>query len=133
MLKEFKEFIARGDVVDMAVGLVVGLAFKAIIDSFVADILNPIIGLIAGGIDLSGLKIVLRAAEGDADELAISYGNLIQVIISFVLIAFFLFLLVKAVNKMRKPEAAAEEEIDEEPAADLILLTEIRDLLKNRD
>ncbi|NLK02212.1 MAG: large-conductance mechanosensitive channel protein MscL [Clostridiaceae bacterium] len=133
MLKEFKEFIANGDVVDMAVGLVVGLAFKAIIDSFVADILNPIIGLIVGGIDLSGLKIVLRAAQGDVEELAISYGNLIQVIISFILIAFFLFLLVKAVNKIRKRETAAEEEIEEEPAADLVLLTEIRDLLKNRD
>ncbi len=133
MLKEFKEFIARGDVVDMAVGLVVGLAFKAIIDSFVADIINPIIGLIVGGIDLTGLKIVLRAAEGDVDELAISYGNLIQVIISFILIAFFLFLLVKAVNKIRKHAAAAEKEIEEEPAADLILLTEIRDLLKKRD
>lgn len=133
MLKEFKEFIANGDVVDMAVGLVVGLAFKAIIDSFVADILNPIIGLIVGGIDLSGLKIVLRAAQGDVEELAISYGNLIQVIISFILIAFFLFLLVKAVNKIRKRETAAEEEIEAEPAADLVLLTEIRDLLKNRD
>lgn len=133
MLKEFKEFIANGDVVDMAIGLVVGLAFKAIIDSFVADILNPIIGLIVGGIDLSGLKIVLRAAQGDVEELAISYGNLIQVIISFILIAFFLFLLVKAVNKIRKRETAAEEEIEEEPAADLVLLTEIRDLLKNRD
>lgn len=133
MLKEFKEFIANGDVVDMAIGLVVGLAFKAIIDSFVADILNPIIGLIVGGIDLSGLKIVLRAAQGDVEELAISYGNLIQVIISFILIAFFLFLLVKAVNKIRKRETAAEEEIEAEPAADLVLLTEIRDLLKNRD
>ncbi|MDI9460714.1 MAG: large-conductance mechanosensitive channel protein MscL [Saccharofermentanales bacterium] len=133
MLKEFKEFIARGDVVDMAVGLVVGLAFKAIIDSFVADILNPIIGLIVGGIDLSRLKIVLRAAEGDVDELAISYGNLIQVIISFILIAFFLFLLVKAVNKIRTHKTAAEEEIEEELAPDLILLTEIRDLLKNRE
>ncbi|MGI6091325.1 MAG: large-conductance mechanosensitive channel protein MscL [Saccharofermentanales bacterium] len=133
MLKEFKEFIANGDVVDMAVGLVIGLAFKAIIDSFVADILNPIIGLIVGGIDLSRLKIVLRAAQGDVEELAISYGNLIQVIISFILIAFFLFLLVKAVNKIRKRETAAEEETEEEPAADLVLLTEIRDLLKNRD
>ncbi len=135
MIKEFKEFIANGNVVDMAIGLVMGLAFKAIIDSFVADILTPVIGLILGGLDLSNMKIVLRAAQGEAGELAITYGNLIQVIISFLLVAFFLFLLVKAVNKMRaaSKKEEAEEEAAEEPDPDIVLLTEIRDLLKDKE
>lgn len=134
MIKEFKEFIARGSVVDMSIGLVMGLAFKAIIDSFVEDILTPLIGLIIGGLNLSGMKIVLRAAEEGADELAITYGNLLQVIVSFILIAFFLFLLVKAVNKMRALSAKEEiEEEAEETAPDVALLTEIRDLLKDKE
>ena len=134
MIKEFKEFIARGSVVDMSIGLVMGLAFKAIIDSFVEDILTPLIGLIIGGLNLSGMKIVLRAAGEGTDELAITYGNLLQVIISFILIAFFLFLLVKAVNKMRALSAKEEIEVEaEETAPDVALLTEIRDLLKVMD
>ncbi len=134
MIKEFKEFIARGSVVDMSIGLVMGLAFKAIIDSFVEDILTPLIGLIIGGLNLSGMKIVLRAAGEGTDELAITYGNLLQVIISFILIAFFLFLLVKAVNKMRALSAKEEiEEEAEETAPDVALLTEIRDLLKDKE
>lgn len=132
MIKEFKEFVAKGNVVDMSVGLVMGLAFKAIVDSFVADVLTPLIGLILGGLDFSNMKFVLRAAEGDEGELAITYGNLIQVIISFILVAFFLFLLVKAVNKMRARSAQGEAEKVEEPAADVVLLTEIRDLLKDK-
>ncbi|HHU07546.1 MAG TPA: large-conductance mechanosensitive channel protein MscL [Clostridiaceae bacterium] len=133
MIKEFKEFVAKGNVVDMSVGLVMGLAFKAIVDSFVADVLTPLIGLILGGLDFSNMKFVLRAAEGDAGELAITYGNLIQVIISFILVAFFLFLLVKAVKKMRARSAPGEAEEAEEPAADVVLLTEIRDLLKEKE
>mgnify|MGYP000959718526 CR=1 FL=1 len=136
MIKEFKEFIANGNVVDMAIGLVMGLAFKAIIDSVVNNIIMPIvIGLILGGLDLSNMKIVLRAAQGEAGELAITYGNLIQVIISFLLVAFFLFLLVKAVNKMRaaSKKEEAEEEAAEEPDPDIVLLTEIRDLLKDKE
>ena len=134
MIKEFKEFISRGSVIDMSIGLVMGLAFKAIIDSFVEDILTPLIGLIIGGLNLSGMKIVLRAAEEGADELTITYGNLLQVIVSFILIAFFLFLLVKAVNKMRAKSAKEEiEEEAEETAPDVALLTEIRDLLKDKE
>ena len=118
----------------MSIGLVMGLAFKAIIDSFVEDILTPLIGLIIGGLNLSGMKIVLRAAGEGTDELAITYGNLLQVIISFILIAFFLFLLVKAVNKMRAKSAKEEiEEEAEETAPDVALLTEIRDLLKDKE
>lgn len=128
MIKEFKEFIAGGNVVDMTVGLVMGLAFKSIIDSVVEDILSPFIGLILGGLDFSSMKIILRAGEGDA-ELAIGYGNLIQVIISFLLVAFFLFLLVKTVNKIR---ADKDEDEVEEIAADTQLLTEIRDLLQDK-
>ena len=134
MIKEFKEFISRGSVIDMSIGLVMGLAFKAIIDSFVEDILTPLIGLIIGGLNLSGMKIVLRAAGEGTDELAITYCNLLHVIISFILIALFLFLLVKAVNKMRALSAKEEiEEEAEETAPDVALLTEIRDLLKDKE
>ena len=88
---EFKKFITRGNVLDMAVGVVVGSAFTAIVNSLVKDILNPIIGLITGGIDFSNLKIVLKPASGEVAELAIRYGLFINAIIQFVLIAFVLF------------------------------------------
>ncbi|HHV42610.1 MAG TPA: large conductance mechanosensitive channel protein MscL [Clostridiaceae bacterium] len=130
MIKEFKEFMYGGNVIDAAVGFVMGLAFKAVIDSFVADILTPLIGMVLGGLDLSSMKIVLRAASEGRGEVAITYGNLIQVIISFVLIAFVLFLFVKAVNAARARKAQEEgEEVD----PDIELLTEIRDLLKDEE
>ena len=111
---EFKEFISRGNVVDMAVGIIIGGLFTAIVNSFVKDILNPILGLLVGGTDFGDLKIILRAAdvENEIEELAIRYGNLVQNIIQFVLTAFVLFLIVRGINKMRaKAEAkkTAEE------------------------
>lgn len=101
MIKEFKEFIAKGNVFDLAVGVIIGGAFGKIVTSLVEDILMPIIGLILGGIDFSGLSITV----GDAN---IKYGNFIQVIINFLIIAFCIFLMVKAMNKFKKP---VEEEI----------------------
>ena len=131
---EFKKFITRGNVLDMAVGVVVGSAFTAIVNSLVKDILNPIIGLITGGIDFSNLKIVLKPASGEVSELAIRYGLFINAIIQFVLIAFVLFLIVKSFNKLNerrvKEEAAKKAAVPPAKSADIVLLEEIRDLLK---
>ena len=131
---EFKKFITRGNVLDMAVGVVVGSAFTAIVNSLVKDILNPIIGLITGGIDFSNLKIVLKPASGAVAELAIRYGLFINAIIQFVLIAFVLFLIVKSFNKLNerrvKEEAAKKAAVPPAKSADIVLLEEIRDLLK---
>lgn len=131
---EFKKFITRGNVLDMAVGVVVGSAFTAIVNSLVKDIINPIIGLITGGIDFSDLKIVLKPASGEVAELAIRYGVFINAIIQFVLIAFVLFLIVKSFNKLNerkvKEEAAKKAAVPPAKSADIVLLEEIRDLLK---
>ena len=131
---EFKKVITRGNVLDMAVGVVVGSAFTAIVNSLVKDILNPIIGLITGGIDFSNLKIVLKPASGEVAELAIRYGLFINAIIQFVLIAFVLFLIVKSFNKLNekkvKEEAAKKAAVPPAKSADIVLLEEIRDLLK---
>ena len=104
---EFKEFISRGNVVDMAVGIIIGGLFTAIVNSFVKDILNPILGLLVGGTDFGDLKIILREATLTTEELAIRYGNLIQNIIQFLLTALVLFLIVRGINRMK---AKAEEE-----------------------
>ena len=134
---EFKKFITRGNVLDMAVGVVVGSAFTAIVNSLVKDILNPVIGLITGGIDFSELKIILKPASGDVAELAIRYGVFINAIIQFILISFVLFLIVKSFNKLNerrlKEEAAKKASAAAVPpkkSEDIILLEEIRDLLK---
>ena len=123
MLNEFKDFIAKGNVMDMAVGIILGGAFTAIVGSLVDDIITPIIGLFMGGVDFSGLS----AGVGDA---LITYGNFIMAVINFLIIAWVVFLMVKGVNKMKE----AEEEAAEEPAGPTSeeLLAEIRDALKAR-
>ncbi len=134
---EFRKFISRGSVVDMAVGIAAGAAFTAIINSFVNDIINPIIGLLVGGIDFSSLQIVLKPATETTEAVAIRYGLFINSIISFILIAFALFLMVKAFNKLK--ESVKKKEVEQAaaapaaPPADVQLLTEIRDLLKERN
>ena len=130
---EFKEFVSRGNVVDMAVGVVVGTAFTAIVNSLVKDIIMPFIGWLIGGMDFSAYKLVLKAAEGDTPENAILYGSFINQVINFFILAFVVFTVVKVLNslKRKKPEVievAAEEE--PKPSEDIVLLTEIRDLLK---
>lgn len=136
MVGEFKKFMLRGNVIDLAVGLVMGSAFGAIVTSLVNDIIMPIIGYATAGISFVDLKIILAAAvmEGTEvvkPEVAIGYGKLIQVIINFILIGFSIFFIVKGINKMR-----ARMEKPPEPAAppakpdDVVLLEEIRDLLK---
>lgn len=136
MLKEFKEFIAHGSVMDAAIGFVVGLSFKAIVDSMVNDILMPVIGFITAGIDFTNLKIVLKqAVEGVSEEVAITYGQLIQTILTFLIVAFFLFLVMKAVNQMRRKKLEEEPEDGEaEPVeTELELLKDIRQLLSDKE
>lgn len=127
LIAEFKEFISRGNVLDMAVGIIIGAAFTAIVTSFVNDIIMPIVGVIIGGIDFSSLKVAVGTAS-------INYGVFIQAIINFLLIALTVFLLIKAISKAqrKKPEEPAEEE-PAVPTPEVELLTEIRDLLSNRD
>ena len=110
MLSEFKLFIAQGNVLDLAVGVIIGAAFGKITTSLVEDILNPIIGLALGGIDLSQLKIVLREAVGTVPEVAIRYGNFLNTLIQFLIIAWVIFLIVKGANHMRVSRSLAPKE-----------------------
>ncbi|MEO0913480.1 MAG: large-conductance mechanosensitive channel protein MscL [Pseudomonadota bacterium] len=128
MIQEFKDFIAKGNVMDMAVGIIMGAAFTAIVTSMVDDLVNPIISLFVGGIDFSGLKLAL--GDGD-DAAAFNYGNFINAVIKFLIIAWVVFLLVKGVNRMREMAEGEKEEAPEEPAgpSQEELLAEIRDLL----
>jgi large conductance mechanosensitive channel len=105
MLQEFKIFIAKGNVLDLAVGVVIGAAFGKITTSLVEDIINPVLGLLIGGVDFTELKIVLKEAVGETPEVAIKYGNFIQVLIQFVIIAWVIFLIVKLANRLRLTEA----------------------------
>ena len=137
MIQEFKDFAIKGNVVDMGVGIVIGAAFTSIVTSFVEDIINPIIGLFTGGIDFSNLFVnlsgqdVSSAAKAKEDGLAvITYGNFINACIAFFIVAFVLFMIIKAVNKLKKEaEEAPAEEAPAEPSSEEKLLTEIRDLL----
>lgn len=133
-VKEFKKFAMRGNVLDMAVGIVIGGAFGKIVSSFVADLMTPLLGLLVGGVNFSDLKIVLKQAvmQGEeviSPEVAFSYGNFIQVIFDFLIIALAIFILLKAVNKFKKKKEEASE-VPAAPPVDVQLLTEIRDLLK---
>ncbi len=131
MLKEFRDFIARGNVVDLAVGVIIGGAFGAIVKSLVDQIIMPPIGLLTGGVDFAALKWVLKPAAGKAAEVAVGYGLFINTVIQFIIIALAIFLMVKAINSLRREEAKAPEEPDA-PTTTEALLVEIRDLLKTR-
>ena len=109
MLKEFKTFIAQGNVLDLAVGVVIGAAFGIITTSLVEDILNPILGLILGGVDFTQLKVVLKEAVGETPEVAIRYGNFIQTLIQFLIIAWVIFLIVKMANRLKLSESMKKE------------------------
>ncbi|MGH9768626.1 MAG: large-conductance mechanosensitive channel protein MscL [Blastocatellia bacterium] len=132
MWREFKEFINRGSVMDLAVGVIIGAAFGKIVSSVVDDLISPVLGKILGGIDLSGMKLPLGTKlEGDKIvEVAIKYGSFTQSLINFLIIAFVIFLLVKAYNQLRK--ATLKEEPSPLPTPTESLLAEIRDLLKVR-
>lgn len=128
MLKEFKEFAFKGNVIDLAVGVIIGGAFGKIVTSLVNDLIMPIIGVILGGINFENLKLVIRPASNGMEEAAIKYGAFIQSVVDFLIIAVCIFLFVKLANTLtRKKE---EEKKPEKPSADVVLLTEIRDLLK---
>ncbi|MCE7067715.1 large-conductance mechanosensitive channel protein MscL [Dyadobacter sp. CY326] len=110
MLQEFKTFIAKGNVLDLAVGVVIGASFAKITTSLVEDIINPILGLLIGGVDFTQLKIVLKEAVGKTPEVAIKYGNFIQVLIQFLIIAWVIFMVVKLANRLRISESLAAKE-----------------------
>ena len=125
MIKEFKKFIARGNVMDLAVGVIMGGAFGKIVTSIVSDILMPLIGVIIGGIDFTGLSFKIGEAE-------IKYGNFIQNVIDFLIVAFCIFIMVKIVNKITHKEEEKKEEAPAPKPDDVVLLEEIRDLLKEK-
>ena len=129
MLKEFKDFIAKGNVMDMAVGIIIGAAFTAIVTSLVGDLINPIISLFTGGIDFSSLGI--RLSEGE-EGAVFAYGNFIMAVINFLIIAFVVFMLVKMVNSVKDAAVKKEEAAPAAPAGptELEILMEIRDALK---
>ncbi len=129
MVSEFKQFAMRGNVVDLAVGVVIGAAFGKIVSSLVADVVMPVIGLLVGGIDFSDMAITLKAAAGEQPAVLLGYGKLVQVTFDFIIVAFAIFMVVKGINRMKKAEAAAPA-VPPEPTAEQKLLTEIRDLLK---
>ncbi len=127
-IKEFKEFIAKGDVMSMAVGIIIGGAFTAIVTSIVDDIIGPVIGLICGGLDFSSISVGI----GDAQ---LMFGNFIQAVINFLITAIVLFLIIKSFNKMKEEadklrKKEAEEAAEEDPSEEILLLREIRDSLK---
>ena len=128
-VQEFKEFITKGNVMDLAIGIIIGSAFTSIVSSLVKDILTPILSLLTGKINFSELKIIISPATDTKIESAIYYGNFLQNLISFLLISFTVFLLIKFVNKFKKGETPDQNEEITIPQ-DIKLLTEIRDLLK---
>jgi large conductance mechanosensitive channel len=128
VLREFKEFAMKGNVIDMAVGIVIGAAFGKVVSSFVGDVLMPPIGVLLGGVDFSNLAVVVKDAVGDKPAVLVSYGKFIMTIVDFIIIAFAIFLVVKGINSLRKKEAAPPPV----PSRQETLLVEIRDLLKEK-
>ena len=131
LLNEFKAFAVKGNVVDMAVGIIIGAAFGKIVSSFVGDVIMPPIGLLIGGVDFSDLAVTLKAAEGDIPAVMLSYGKFIQTVLDFVIVAFAIFMGVKAINRLKREEAVAPS-VPPAPSPEETLLTEIRDLLKQQ-
>ncbi|MDG9930906.1 MULTISPECIES: large-conductance mechanosensitive channel protein MscL [Pseudomonas] len=131
LLQEFKAFAVKGNVVDMAVGIIIGAAFGKIVSSFVGDVIMPPIGLLIGGVDFSDLAVTLKAAEGDLPAVVLSYGKFIQTILDFIIVAFAIFMGIKVINKLKREEAE-EPSVPPAPSPEEVLLTEIRDLLKTQ-
>ena len=131
VLSEFKAFAVKGNVVDMAVGIIIGAAFGKIVSSFVGDVIMPPLGLLIGGVDFSDLAITLRAAQGDTPAVLLAYGKFIQTVVDFVIVAFAIFMGVKAINRLKREEAKAPS-APPVPSKQEMLLGEIRDLLKDQ-
>lgn len=136
ILKEFKEFINRGSVVDLAVGMVVGAAFTAIVTSLVNDIVMPVISMIIGGFDFTNLQITIPAYIDGIEPATIKYGNFIQAAINFLVIAFVIFMMVRVINKLNRKKAQPQEVVDKtaekQEDEQIVLLREIRDSLKKK-
>ena len=128
MLKEFKEFAFKGNIIDLAVAVIIGGAFGKIVSSLVNDVLMPAIGIILGGVSFKDLKYVITPANGDIPESAILYGSFIQSIVDFLIIAFSIFLFVKLLNSRKKKEEA----VPVAPSSEVVLLEEIRDIIKSK-
>ncbi|WP_149704678.1 large-conductance mechanosensitive channel protein MscL [Campylobacter concisus] len=131
-ISEFKEFAMRGNVIDMAVGVVIGGAFGKIVSSLVGDIIMPVVGVITGGVNFTDLKLTLKEAAEGAPAVTINYGSFIQTMVDFLIIAFCIFCVIKTLNTLKNKLPKEEEAAPAEPEtpADIALLTEIRDLLK---
>lgn len=131
ILKEFKEFAMKGNVIDMAVGIIIGAAFGKIVTSVVNDIIMPPIGLLVGGVNFKDLKIVMKDAVGEVPAVSLNYGNFLQVTFDFLIVAFCIFMIIKLMNSARKKEKEVPQPTPPPaPTKEEILLTEIRDLLK---
>jgi large conductance mechanosensitive channel len=128
-LDEFKKFAVKGNMIDMAVGIIIGAAFGKIVSSLVNDIIMPPIGLLLGGVNFTDLKVVMKAATDTVPAVTWNYGSFIQVAIDFLIVAFVVFMLIKGINALKKKEEAAPA-APPAPTKDQVLLTEIRDLLK---
>lgn len=129
MMSEFKEFAMRGNVVDMAVGIIIGAAFGKIVSSFVADVIMPPIGVLIGGVDFTNLAVTIQDATAEAEAVTIKYGAFIQTVFDFLIVAFAIFMAIKLMNSLKKKEEEAPA-APPKPSAEEKLLTEIRDLLK---
>lgn len=130
LVDEFKAFAMKGNVTDMAVGIIIGAAFGKIIASVVSDVIMPPIGLVIGGVNFTDLKFVMKAAVGDNPAVTLNYGNFLQVVFDFLIVAFVVFMMIKAMNSARKKQATAPPAAPLAPTKEETLLTEIRDLLK---
>jgi len=131
IVKEFREFAVRGNVIDLAVGVIIGSAFGKIVTSLVGDIVMPPLGVILGGVNFTGLKLTLKEAEGTAVAVTLNYGTFLQTVVDFTIVAFAIFMMVKAINRLRRKEEAAPA-TPPAPTKEELLLTEIRDVLKSR-
>ena len=131
MMKEFKEFAVKGNVVDMAVGIIIGAAFGKIVSSFVGDVIMPPIGVLLGGVDFSALAFTIQQAVGETPAVVVSYGKFIQTVVDFTIIAFAIFIAVKAINTLKRKEEESPK-APPAPSVEEVLLGEIRDLLKER-
>jgi large conductance mechanosensitive channel len=132
ILKEFKEFAVKGNVVDMAVGIIIGGAFGKIVSSLVADVVTPPIGLLLSGVDFSSLQVTLREAAGEQAAVTLNYGVFLQTTFDFLIMAMAVFAMIKVINRLKRAEDKPEPEAEPEPTAEEKLLGEIRDLLKGQ-
>ncbi len=132
IMQEFKEFAMKGNVVDMAVGIIIGAAFGKIVSALVASVLMPVIGMALGGVDFSGLSVALGTDGKTGEPVTLAYGLFMQALVDFLIIAFAIFMALKGINKLKKPPAPAAPAAPAAPPREEVLLAEIRDLLRQR-